>query len=173
MALLFIPLSILASEIPSFSSWARYELFSQHFAGQLEPLHGDGVRSGRRDVLALKTNREVQVRVALLQTKGGSTFQLLPETDTLLSVHLQWTTRAVLRCPDSADIWVPPFTRPHIQRSETWEPSHWPPRLHSGQSRHIGSKCVPLPFLLTQRCARVCCVRSRFSRWQTLVLPNE
>lgn len=64
---------------------------------------------------------------------GGSGFCLLSDIDTLVSLHLQWTTRTVLRRPDSADIWVPPFTRPHIQRSETWEPSHRPPRLHSGQ----------------------------------------
>lgn len=61
-----------------------------------------------------------------------SGFRLLSDIHTLVSLHLQWTTCTVLRRPDSADIRVPPFTRPHIQRFETWESSHRPPRLHSG-----------------------------------------
>lgn len=40
----------------------------QHSTGQLKPLHGDGICSGWRDVLALEKNRKVQVRVAALWT---------------------------------------------------------------------------------------------------------
>ena len=60
----------------------------------------------------------------------------------------QWTTCTVLCRSDSADVWVPPFTRSHIQRSEAWEPSHRPPWLHSGENitnEHILLLCIICP----------------------------
>lgn len=67
----------------------------------------------------------------------------------------QWTTRTVLCCPNSADIWVPPFTRSHIQRSETREPSHWPPRLHSGEPERNELICNALLCLTCPHFAHV------------------
>lgn len=56
----------------------------------------------------------------------------------------QWTTCTILCRSDSFDVWVSPFARSHIQRSETWEPSHWPPRLHSSEPNATNEYAVLL-----------------------------
>lgn len=78
----------------------------------------------------------------------------------------QRTTRTVLRCPDSADVWVPPFIRSHIPRSETWESSNRPSRIHPGELQHRA-------FVTRRRSALVTHVGCLASRWQTSVLPSE
>lgn len=49
------------------------------------------------------------------------------------SFSSQWTSRAILRGSDRADVWIPTLARSHLQRPETRESSHRPPRLHPGQ----------------------------------------
>lgn len=77
----------------------------------------------------------------------------------------QRTTRTVLRRADSADVWVPPFIRSHIPRSETWESSNRPSRLHPGERRRGAFVTLLRPVPVTQ-------VGRLASRWQTLALPS-
>lgn len=95
----------------------------------------------------------------------------IPPWTRFFPLPLQWTTCTLLCRPDSADIWVPPFTRSHIQRSETWEPSHWPPRLHSGELEHnklIRNAALSYASALNPHMVYML----RTSRWQTLDLPS-
>lgn len=142
-SVLFLIFFYFVIEIPLFcfehgiSFFLFIYLFFLLFVGQLQSVHGDGVCSRRRDVLTPKTNWKVQVSVILSPTHKTYIDYLWRLTHFFpSSARLQWTTCTVLCRPNSADIWVPPFTRPHIQRSETWEPSHWPPWLHSGELQH-------------------------------------